>query len=227
MNRYVANAVLLAGLVLAPACIQQETTHTWYLSPGGEVTWMTIERDIRSDAREPADRYREEQEVVDRLAARAHPVQVALGRLGADPVHVRVLRRERPYAVLTVGRFARADQMIQRLLDELRIPASAAMAVEGQQATLEIVMLAPADEPDSEEDSPVAALTDCDTPYRFVLTDGRFVSATGFEIESDGTIAVLDEKFLRGLDDSDAPVRLFVTWTLTSPAGGSAALSPR
>lgn len=226
MNRYVAHTVLLAGLLLAPACIQQETTHTWYLSPGGEVTWMTIERDIRSDERVPADRYREEQEVVDRLAAGAHPVQMALGRLGADPVRVRVLRRGRPYAVMTEGRFARADQMIQRLLEELRMPGSATIAVEGEQATLEIVIHVPPDEPDSDEENPVAALTNCDSPYRFVLTDGRFVSATGFTLEGDGTIAVLDEQVLNGLDDSDVPVRLSLTWAITSPAGAAPA-SPR
>src|SRR5512134_422199 len=162
MNRYVASAALLLGLLLTAACIQQETTHTWYLSAGGEVTWMTIERDIRSDAREAADRYREEQGVVDRLAAGVHPIAVALRQLGAGDVRVRVLRRERPYAVLTEGRFPRADQMIQRLLEEWRIPGSASIAVEGDQATLEIVMHAPADEPESEEESPIAALTDCD-----------------------------------------------------------------
>lgn len=226
MNRYVAHTVLLAGLLLTPACIQRETTHTWYLSPGGEVTWMTIERDIRSDEREPDDRYREEQEVVDRLAAGEHPVQVALRRLGADPVRVRVLRRGRPYAVMTEGRFARADQMIQRLLEELRMPGSATIAVEGEQATLEIVIHAPPDEPDSDEENPVVALTNCDSPYRFVLTDGRFVSATGFTLEGDGTIAVLDEQVLNGLDDSDVPVRLSLTWAITSPAGAAPA-SPR
>jgi hypothetical protein len=227
MNRTEAKAVILAGLLLTPACIQQETTHTWYLSPGGEVTWMTIERDIRSDARKVADRYQEEQEVADRLASGAHPIQLALGRLGADPVRVRVLRRERPYAVMTEGRFARADQMIQRLLEELGIPASAAMTVQGQQATLEIVMQAPVEGSEPDEDSPVLAVTDCDAPYRFVLTDGRFVSATGFTLEGEGTIAVLDEEVLKGLDESGAPVRLTLTWTLTSPAGASAASPPR
>lgn len=227
MNRTLAKAVLLAGLLLTPACIQQETTHTWYLSPGGEVTWMTIERDIRSDEQDPTDRYGEEQEVVDRLAAGVHPIEVALRRLGAEGVRVRVLRRERPYAVMTEGQFARADQMIQQLLEEMGIPASAAMTVQGQQATLEIVMQAPADHSEPEEESPVAALTDCDTPYRFVLTDGRFVSATGFTLEGEGTIAVLDEEAFNGLDESGAPVRLTLTWTLTSPAGDSGASPPR
>lgn len=227
MNRYTAKAVLVAGLLLTPACIQQETTHTWYLSPAGEVTWMTIERDIRSDAREEADRYREEQEVVDRFAAGVHPIGVALRRLGAEDVRVRVLRRERPYAVASEGRFARADQMMQRLLDEWRIPGSATFAIEGDQSTLEIVMYAAADEPESGEESPVAALTDCDAPYRFVLTDGRFVSAMGFALEGDGTIAVLDEKGLEMVDDSDGPVRLSLTWTMTLPAGASPAPPPR
>lgn len=225
MTRFTVKAVLVAGLLLTPACIQQETTHTWYLSPGGEVTWMTIERDIRSDAREETDRYREEQEVVDRFAAGVHPIGVALRRLGAENVRVRVLRRERPYAVVSEGRFARADQMIQRLLDEWRIPGSATIAIEGDQSTLEIVMHAPA--PESGEEGPVAALTDCDAPYRFVLTDGRFVSAMGFALEGDGTIAVLHEKALEGLDDAEVPVRLSLTWTLTLPAGASAAAPPR
>ena len=36
-------------------------------------------------------------------------------------------------------------------------------------------------------------LTDLDT-YRFVLTEGRFVSADGFEILDEGAVAVPDKK---------------------------------
>jgi hypothetical protein len=66
---------------------------------------MSIERDIRSDARDPAERFREEQGVLDGLAEGTHPNAAALRQLGGDSIQVRVLRPERPYAVMTEARF--------------------------------------------------------------------------------------------------------------------------
>ena len=47
--------------------------------------------------------------------------------------------------------------------------------------------------PDSGDSALDELLTDLET-YRFVLTEGRFVSADGFEILEDGSIAVPDKK---------------------------------
>ena len=70
-----------------------------------------IERDVRSDEKEPAARIREEQDYV--LAARAgqHGVARAFRSLGAQSVTTTWLRRERPYSVMTEARFADVRQL--------------------------------------------------------------------------------------------------------------------
>ena len=49
------------------------------------------------------------------------------------------------------------------------------------------------DDPGPEHESPVTALLEDLDRYRFVLTDGRFVAATGFDILDNGTAATLQE----------------------------------
>jgi hypothetical protein len=213
MNRYLANLTVLIGLLLTSACLQQETTHTLYLSPDGAVGWMSIERDIRSDARDPAERLREEQGVLDRLAEGTHPNALALRQLGGDSIQVRLLRPERPYAVMTEARFPSIELVFQRLFDELQIPYSATLVREGAFTTLALGVRTPGSESLSLPETPVTALVDSDAPYRIVLTEGRFVSAVGFSLAADGVIAILDENAFEEAGEPDAPVRtLSLTW---------------
>jgi hypothetical protein len=216
MNRYLAHLGLFAGFLLFPACIQQETTHSLYLSPDGQVVWTAIERDIRSDSRDPAERAREEQDVLDRVVAGMHPIGVALQQLGGDSVKTRMLRRERPYAVLTEARFASVELMIQRMLDVLKLRGSTAISREGSDVTLVVSIERPSEDEDSPDDSAVAPLVDCAAPYRFVLTEGRFVSALGFTLANDGAIATLDDEAFEAAGEPGAVVTLSLTWTITS-----------
>ena len=56
---------VVCGVVVAAAvcggCLQKEVGQTIYLSPSGAV-WTVIERDVRSDEKDPASRIREEQD---------------------------------------------------------------------------------------------------------------------------------------------------------------------
>jgi hypothetical protein len=219
MNRYLATLPLLTGLLLAPACIQQETTHTLYMSPDGVLVWTSLECDIRSDARTPFDRAREEGEFLDRLATGMHPIPVAFKHLGADPVQIRFLRQKRPYVVMTEARFASIDRTLQRLLDEIQLVGTAVITEDGSERTLTVTIERPSEQFELAEDNPVLPLVDPAVPYRCVLTEGRFVSAIGFRVSGDGVIAVLDEKIFEELDEPGDVVRLSLTWTAAPPPG--------
>ena len=215
MNRKSAILCVFLAVLCSPACLQQQTGHTLYLSPDGAVTWTTIERDIRSDARDPAERAREEQEFLNQLSAGEHPMLVALRSLDPSNSRVRFVRRKRPYFVLTEARFDRADRMLQKLLDEVRIPGTANLTRTADQTTLSIAFEVPGQESESSEESPIPPLADFDEPYRLVLTAGRFASATGFTLESDETVAALDEEWMRERCKPGNTVRLSLTWMVS------------
>ena len=95
---------------------------------------------------------------------------------------------------LTDARFARVDLVIRRLFEELGLRGEATFEANGQEATLSVSLdLSSLDDPGPENESPVTALVEDFDRYRFVLTDGRFVSAIGFDLLDNGTAARLQE----------------------------------
>ena len=152
-----------------------------------------IERNVRSDEKAPAARIREEQDYVLAASAGKHSTAEELRGLGAQSVSTTWLRRERPYSVMTEGRFADVRQLAMAILRDAQASGDVSLVREGCQTRFSVrVDLDSA--PESNDDSALAELlTDLES-YRFVLTEGRFISADGFEILEDGSIAVPDKK---------------------------------
>jgi hypothetical protein len=189
MNSVVCGVVLMAAG--CSGCLRKEVTHTIYVAPSG-VVWSAIERDVRSDEKVLADRILEEHDYFLAASAGKHPMAEAFRRLGAQTVTTTWLRRERPYSVMTEARFADLQQLATAILRDAQARGDVTLLREGCQTKFSVrVELDSA--ADSSGDSPVGELmTDLET-YRFVLTEGRFVSADGFEIQEDGAIAVPDK----------------------------------
>jgi hypothetical protein len=209
MPRYLLALSVLVAAHLTAGCIVKEATHRLYLSPDGAATWSVVEQDVRSDEQFAAARLREEQTFLDQLAASAHPTLEGLRQLDPDEVSMRLLRRERPFTVMTSARFARADALATRLLEELHIPGRAVLERQGDLSTLSIALdLSRVEEGWDAVDTPVAALVEDLDRYQILLTEGRFVSTGGFRLVRDGAAATLDA------DDVplDRPVALTLTW---------------
>ena len=95
---------------------------------------------------------------------------------------------------LTGARFARADRVIGRIFEELDLRGEATFDARGQCATLSVSLdLSSLDDPGPDTESPATALLEDLDRYRFVLTEGRFVSATGMDILDNETVATLRE----------------------------------
>jgi hypothetical protein len=192
MTRYCLAVAALAAAVGSTGCLVEETTHRVYLSPSGSVDWAVLEESVRSDDNDSVKRANEEREWLDRVAADTHPVADGLRRLGPDGLETRLLRPARPYMALTDARYPRVDRMIGRLFEELGLRGAATLEQRGQEATLSVSLdLSSLDDPGPEAESPVTALVEDLDRYRFVLTDGRFVAATGFDILENGSAATL------------------------------------
>ena len=199
---------VICGVMLAAAacsgCLVKEVRHTVYLGASGAV-WSVIEKDVRSDEKVAADRIREEHDYL--LAARAgqHGVAQALRGMGAESVTTTWLRRDRPYSVMTEARFADVRQLTMAILREAQAQGDVTLVRDGCRTRFGVCLNL--EQSGSKADSPLEALMDDLETYRLVLTEGRFISADGFEILDGGSIAVPDKK--------KAPVDGILTLALT------------
>ncbi|MEP6915589.1 MAG: hypothetical protein ABJC89_08075 [Acidobacteriota bacterium] len=187
--------MMLIGVALASTgCLQQETTHTLYLNPDGGVRWMAIEKDVRSDERDPSARRSEEETYLASAAAGTHDLGRAFAALAPTGQRTRILRAQRPFIVITEAEFPGVRELFERLLEDLRVPGQVTMTHAGGLTTLRIhADMVAARSDDGERDSPVVALCEELAAFRFVLTSGRFVSAEGFTLSDDGTTATIAE----------------------------------
>ncbi len=212
------NATVLAAVAAAilgtAGCLQKTTTHTLYLSPDGAVTWTALEGDVRSDESNPPARLAEESTFLASVAAGTHAVRLGLAAL--DPLSERtlVVRAERPFAVVTEAQFERVDLLLARMQSALRAPGTVRLTTSGGTTTLTMsldVEAARAD--DAERQTPVLDLLEDAGRYRVVLTEGRFVAATGFRLAGDGTAAVLQAPSEEEIAAGKGVVTRSLTWS--------------
>jgi hypothetical protein len=192
MRRFSKALLVVLGMLPAVGCIQEEVTQTLYLSSSG-VVWSVLEKDVRSDENDLAKRISEEQNFFLAANAGAHGVAKAMQELGAQSVKTTWLRRERPYSVMTEGRFSDIRQLATAFLRDSEAQGDVSLERTGCQTRLSVrVDLRSSSE--SPKDSALGELmTDLKT-YRIVLTEGRFISADGFDISDEGMVAVPDAK---------------------------------
>jgi len=202
-------AGVLAACLLMTGCLVGETTHTLYLDPGGALTWSVLERNIRSNEDDPAQRLAEEEGYIHRARDGRHDVARALGHLRPLDVNWQVLRGAKPFSVLTEARYESPAHLAWALMYELGVRGDAWMESTGDRTRF--VLILDAEQECEDEDAPevlgalVAELED----YRIHLTSGRFVEAVGFDIEGEDNIAVPEE-----VEEDDAGELMYsLTWT--------------
>jgi hypothetical protein len=201
----VYGVVAVLGLVSTSACLRKEATHTIYISPSG-VTWSTIEKDVRSDDVEPDRRLFEEQDYILNARAGQHGVARALRLLGGTRVDTTILRRERPFTVLTDGQFGDPAQLAIALMRAVQVRGDATMERDGCERMFRAWM--DVESSTSDGSNPVADLIAEASSYRLVLADGRFLRGEGFTIEDDGSVATPGAPSTL----EDGTVRVSLTW---------------
>jgi hypothetical protein len=204
---------LVAACVTATGCLVNETENILYLDPDGSVAWVTLEKDIRSNEEDPEERRREEQLFLDAWARGEHEVAVEMAELGALSVDCQLVRPERPFMVVTSARFAAVDEALQRYFEKLEVRNEARLEwlPDATGLTWRIWV---DDEADLSEPEDLSELESDDDPplFRLVLTQGRFLDATGFEIDDDGTVATMPGSPDGLTVDEDGAVTLSLTW---------------
>ncbi len=214
----------LALLALASGCLVRESHHTLYLAEDGSVTWTVLERDVRSDEREPADREREEQQYLAEVRAERHLAARALDGLWPRRLETVLLRAERPFRVHTTARFDDAAELVERGLRRLELRGDVWIE-HGEGWSRIVIEVRPEDLEQltgEEQQTPelLALLLDVDH-FEIRLAEGEFIDARGFELRDGGTLAVPIE-----VDDSEAERNggvavLSLTWPVRRCGSGS------
>ena len=200
---YAAIAVL--GFVASAACLRKDVTHSLYISPTA-VTWSAAEKDVRSDETDPGNRLLEEQSYLLDARAGRQAIARALRSLGASSVDTTLLRRERPFTVVTDGRFADLAELALAMIRAARIRGDASIARDGCEKTFRAWV--DVESASAEDDTSIDDLIADATAYRLILADGRFLRAEGFTIAEDGAIAL--PAIPAALEDGT--VRVSLTW---------------
>jgi protein involved in polysaccharide export with SLBB domain len=204
--------IVLATVAGAGGCLQKETTHTIYLTPDGKASWMAEERDVRSDESDPARRLAEEQRYILAVAADDHGI--ARGLAALDPIRLgtHVVRNQRPFVVITQAEFASLEFAARRMLMQLDLRGDVVVTRRGPVTTLTVRIDVAAAEEASGPDTPVVDLFDDLDCYRFVLTEGRFVGATGFTVLEGGAVAVPIETSQETIAGNGGILELSLSW---------------
>jgi len=209
----VLSAVAMIAL-LTTGCLVKHTRHTLYLEPDGAVSWMVIEKDIRSVADDPEERRAQESEYLDLFAAGEHPVALALERLGGANLRSSWLRDRRPYATVTEADFASVETLVQEFFDQLGVPGEVELRHEDSRHELVMTVLIEDDgEQAPEEDEELLGLVEDADAYRIVLTAGQFVDAEGFTLHEGDTVAMFDERSEDEIDRLGGILTLRLSWT--------------
>jgi hypothetical protein len=198
--------VVAAVAMLTAACLQKSTTHTAYLSPDGRVAWMAVENDVYSESTA------EEQEYLAAAAGGRHQMALALEALSpAGSVRTRIVRDEAPFVVITDATFDSIQAVMQRLVDGIPGANSVSLITDGRRSTLTIDFDFAADVPAT--DGPIDTILADLEHLRIVMTEGRFVSAIGFDVS--GPVATFSPQWMDEAEktsDAGGTIRLALSW---------------
>ena len=188
LRRSFVGLAAMTTLLASAGCLQTEKAHTLYVAADGTVTWIVVEKDVRSDDRDPAKAAAEEREYITRARAGDHAVAHAFVRSHALNVTTHIVRDRRPYTVVTTAQFPSLDVLGQGLIDAIGLDATSELTDEGPQSRWTLTIRSD----EVAEDASADLTTLLDEPWHVVLERGRFVDAQNVRIAHDQR-AILDQ----------------------------------
>ncbi len=200
-------------MIVASACLKSESTVTWYVDPGGAVTWSILERDIRSDAKDRTERETEESTFLTLAKSREHPAGTGFLRVGGAAIKSTIIKDKPPFVVLTEAQFTGLDQLGRRLMNGYRITGTSFVTRDGDAWTWTLTI---EDTPEEMDDELASAELEALIGDRLqvALREGHFTKAKGFEIQDDGRIARMVKDLFDTEPKKNGPIVLELTWVI-------------
>ena len=195
ISRGIALVTLTIAASLASSCIVKDVTETWYVDANGGVTWVVHEALVRSDAKAPEDRLREEAEYWLAVQQDRHPSAMGFHELRATSVRTTALRSDAPYTVQIEARFPAIDALGQRIIAAIGGNGYSKLEQTAGKNVWTFVLRDPyALDGVGEPSEGVADLLNGMEKLRVVLVNGRFEGVEGFDLSDDRRTAVLNVK---------------------------------
>ena len=204
--------LLLAVSLVGTGCLVKDDLATWYLEPGGALAWSVMEKDVHSDAEGANDRQIEEANYIAGVRALNHAMARGFSALGAADARTRILRGTAPFTVVTEARFASIALMGNEIIQRTGLSGTSTLS-RGEAGTTWTFSVRDPHAPDGVDkpDDDLSALTGSLEGLVVVLTEGRFVSAEGFQVSGDRRTATMTRWDDDPLKD-DGVLLLKLTW---------------
>ena len=197
-----AAAITVLSSVMMTGCLLKDASETWYVDANGGVTWVVLEKDVRSDAKAVADRQQEESIYWLAVQQERHPMAMGLQELGGTKLRTIALRDQSPYTVQTEAKFTGLDEIGRRMLAAVGGLGESTIQREGDVCEWTFVIRDPKSLGSTTEPSDnVTALMNEFASLKVVLVTGHFEAAQGFTISNDDRVASFDEKFVDQHDE--------------------------
>jgi len=207
--------LMLSVPMVTGGCLQKDAVHTLYLSPVGAVAWTIDESGVFSDEPDAGKRFAEEQGYIGPVLIGAHPAAQGLRTLGPDGlVQTHVLREERPYHVVTQASFSRVDSVLSRMFKEAGVKGAVTLEAVEERTTL-CIRFDFRKEWLERENAVTAMLKDVDNLV-LVMTEGRFIGASGFDVQ-DRHRAVVSDQWLAAAEaamQAQKEIALVLSWSV-------------
>lgn len=218
-KRLVQTLAFLPAALLMAGCIHSKRIDTVYLDPEGALDWNILIKDIRSADGDADQRQEQEASFLRPFLDGDSNILLAAQHLGAYLTSSQVVRADRPYLVMAEARFASLEALAQEMVRVTGCPGEAYLEYgEGRRSLVVRVTLLDEEEISDEareEVTVIGAFLEGFREMEFVLTDGAFVSAVGFEVEEGSSVARLDlEGYLEREWEPGDVFELSLTWTV-------------
>jgi len=174
---------LLTLLLFTLGCLTGEASHTIYLDPDGSVSWVVLQTNIHSDGKTRSTQRDEEEAFLQKVRTNADEAAEFLTEMGARSVTTRLLRPQRPFMILTEGRFQWFEDLLRRMLMDSDDGYSIRFSVD--QSGGELLLSCLPAEPDTYAGEGCTDLHQIFEDGSLQLTGSRFTEASGFEIATE------------------------------------------
>lgn len=214
--------ILALGLILLAGCIRSTRHDMLVVTEDDAVTWTVIERNVRSDKTDPAERLAEETKHLAPIAEGNYRLYQAFPAAGGVATTCDLVRAKRPYVIYTEGAFTDLEAVGRAILQATQLGGTCELTREGRTRTWRLTLYKPAGElPEATAEAETAiALLAGIAEAEFLLDVGRFTAATNFEVDDNGEVARIATEALQGtLQEAGETLELSLTWELPATEG--------
>lgn len=185
VRRVLQIAALIVLFLLIPACFNEEEQMVAFLEPDGSVMFLIYKHNVYSTEKKPSKRIKEERELLDRLLdERDIPLIKALYDMGANHVHIQVIRETVPYEYLVKAQFDSFEDFFEALAPDNGLDFDIDVRLEGKLRSITITR------EDSSALNPESGKPADEEEILLIIADAFDVESTGLRQQGENGVVL-------------------------------------